>query len=349
MIRTAALAAGVLLALDGPDLGGLARRLGSADPAERGRAALGLRGGGEAAAGEIERTLPDLRGTGRDRAEALLAALRGEGRVAEGTLLARIAAVEGEPEAAADRLAAEFPGPLASLLGDPTLRFRPGDPLPRAFVAARARRPDPDRARRALAEAASRGEADPVLLTERGILRRDTGDLDGAEADLARALELDARFVRARVARAWLRWGREDAEGALADAERAALRGAAAPEALEARARLLLLAGRADRARTAAEEALAADPSRPDPWHVRARAREAAGDVAGARSDYAAALARAPWHAGAALDWGRSLATAGRVEEARQVLSEGAAAGRPGSIVVEQIEAELRKLASPPR
>jgi tetratricopeptide (TPR) repeat protein len=126
-----------------------------------------------------------------------------------------------------------------------------------------------------------------------GACRADSGrDLDLAEADFARALELDPEngYVLAR--RALLRWRRHDLGSARTDAEAAVLRAPDDPAAWVARAFVRRDAGDLPGAVADADAALALTPRCVPAWLAKADAERRSGDLDAADRDVREGLFR---------------------------------------------------------
>ena len=185
---------------------------------------------------------------------------------------------------------------------------------------------------RALANAAERGSASSFALASnlRAIVRREAGDLRGAEAD-ARAALASEGLTAGRAVPEW------QLSGPIPEADRrlvaAAGRGAIGLDAWLARIQALRSLDREEEAREEADAALGAardwGTNRAVGGALRARAllsegREALLMLGEATERLAASRARL-WHARALVDLGAALRDAGRERSARRPLEEGLA------------------------
>ena len=133
----------------------------------------------------------------------------------------------------------------------------------------------------ALADYAKAIEIDPRYASayfNRGIVRQAKGDLDSAIADYTRAIELDPRYAKAYYGRGLTRQAKGDLDGAIAD-----------------HTKYLELA-----------------PPSANAYYNRGRARQAKGDLVWAIADYGKALEIDPSHAVSYNDLAWLLATASR-------------------------------------
>jgi tetratricopeptide (TPR) repeat protein len=125
---------------------------------------------------------------------------------------------------------------------------------------------------------------------ERGEEKRLRGDVDGAIAELTRAIELEPGLARAWARRGFARGSKGDHEGAIADYARALELDPKSAGAWDGRAWVRADRGDYDGAIADYTKALELDPKGTGDWCRRGWARSRKGDDAGAIADYTKAL-----------------------------------------------------------
>src|SRR3954447_10826520 len=145
--------------------------------------------------------------------------------------------------------------------------------------------------------AAAPGDAGALLA--RGAARRDAGDLDGAIADLDRAIELEPRLVAALNDRGVARFARGDLAGAVADFDRVLALEPRHAEAYLNRGVARHVRGDIAAAIADLHRALELRPGWAEAYYNRGVARLADGDPAGAIVDLDEALRIDPRHVSA--------------------------------------------------
>lgn len=128
----------------------------------------------------------------------------------------------------------------------------------------------------------------------RGVVRKERGDFDGALADFREALRLDPENARAYYNRAHAKHNRGKLEGAVADYTEA-LR--IAPEFVAAyggRGNARWQRGDLDGALADYNVAIRTDPQHTGAYYNRGRVKQAKGDLQGALADYAEAIRLGP-------------------------------------------------------
>ncbi|MBI3723722.1 tetratricopeptide repeat protein, partial [bacterium] len=149
------------------------------------------------------------------------------------------------------------------------------------------------RARHLYPEAPSAPSRDPRTPAEwhdRGLLRREKGDLEGAISDFTRALELDPRSASVWSNRANTRAAKRDLEGAIADYGKAIEIDPSFATAWNNRGGARQKKRDLEGAISDYGKALELDPRDPSAWSNRGGARQVAGDLEGAISDLTRAI-----------------------------------------------------------
>ncbi len=134
----------------------------------------------------------------------------------------------------------------------------------------------------------------PARFRDRGELRRQIGDLEGALADFDRALELDPDDPESRTSRGSTLLALKDLDGALAEFDRALELDPSSIQAVGGRGTALLRRGDFEGALDALDEALALDPRRFECWVNRGVIRARLGELEGARLDFVRAVQLEP-------------------------------------------------------
>ena len=167
------------------------------------------------------------------------------------------------------------------------------------------------------------GRVKAALLVDRGRLRRELEDLDGAMGDFLEAAEVDPGFAGAYIEIGWERLRRGHPEWA-EDAFREAM--VAARDGHWVRSdysRFLLETGRPAEAMELAEDLVVMDPENPESRALRGRAFLALGHYADALHDLNYALERIDWSPWLYLERGRALYHLGRYEACLDDLHRG--------------------------
>ncbi len=194
---------------------------------------------------------------------------------------------------------------------------------------------------------AARQKPTGLLLAQRGFLRRELGDLEGAKADFAAArdsgeveveqrsnlgiaiAEVDAALLQRDIDQANAGFARGDYDLAIARARRVL---ASDPNSIAATTVLidsLSRIGQKEQALAEADQLVARDPSQPLPRAQRGFIRRESGNIAGAIEDFTAALQSPGLESAqrqnveAAMAEARTAELQGRIDEAQKALSTG--------------------------
>jgi Flp pilus assembly protein TadD len=149
-----------------------------------------------------------------------------------------------------------------------------------------------------------------------GFAKADKGDLYGATADFAKAIELDPTYAEAYEGRGNAKGGRGDWDGAIADLNKAIELNPKYAKAYESRARFRADKGDLDGAIADLTKAIELKPKYAEAYESRGTVRVNKGDLDGAISDYSKAIDLEPQNAEAYEDRGVAKKAKGNLDGA---------------------------------